>query len=150
MFSRRWLAGVVVAAALTLILAHAPGAAHAQPGFPSLWLTYSDAQGTGILTITATGDDTTTGGTTISVTLTQNGITYQGAGEAWTLNQTPLYHYGIAFWLDDGAGDDAFFNGMMIMGIDGFGGRGTWTSIQDPTQSESWTANRSFNCSGNH
>jgi len=116
-------------------------AGDAPPEFPSLTLTYSDAQGTAV--IASQGADST-GGTPISVTLTQNGMTLQGQGEAWNTRAGAPRSWGVAFWLSDGAGNGFFFDGSLMMGVDTFGGQGSWTYLQDPSITDQWRMFRRF------
>jgi hypothetical protein len=139
---RRWIRVVVLAAfmALPQIMAvHAQGG-----GVPSVTLPYTDSQGPGCVSITSMGDDQNAGGTAISVSLAQNGMSFSGQGEEWITSDTAPRTFAIAFWLNDGNGNSFFFDGTLKMGVDTFGGQGQWTSLQDPTITDQWRMFRMF------
>ena len=116
-------------------------------------LNYSDAQGPGCLTIATTGVGDDSGGSPISVTLTQNGVTLTGQGEEWsiaglvqpgTAPASPSLPVAsprttaLAFWLDDGSGDAFFFDGSLRFGVDTLNAQGSWTYIQNPAVTGAW------------
>jgi hypothetical protein len=130
---------------------------------PGLTLRYSDAQGAGCLSLQSIGP-AADGGTSLSVTLTQNGLTFSGQGEEWSLAQTtfppgplpavptnptspanpalpvaPLPNgTALAFWLADGYGDMYFFDGSLHFGVDTLNAQGGWTSMQNPAVTGQW------------
>lgn len=148
--SHRFVAIAAVAVACSVAFAAVP--AHAQAG-AGMTLRYTDAQGSGCLTIQNMGATDGGGGSPISVTLTQNGVTFTGQGEEWSLSPAALTgtapaspslpvalprSTALAFWLDDGMGDTFFFDGALRFGVDTLNAQGSWSSIQNPAVTGQW------------
>ena len=135
--------GLLAALTLTLTLGLGTQRAHAQPspqlvgGFPSLSLSYDDAQGPGSATITPLGPDEATGGTAITVTIAQSGGVYSGGG---FVRQVDARGYVIATSLSGEYGDSYFLSGTLARGDDGVSwrGRGRWWAVENRVVSGEW------------
>jgi hypothetical protein len=128
---------VVGAVAVTVPRVRAQEGQLAQPNaIPTLTLNYRDSQGAGTATITPLGEDTVSGGTRVSVQITQNGALYQGQG--FVRDVAPLQNV-IAFWVADSAGNVYFLSGRLDRGIAGWFGQGRYELTQNPSVSGEWS-----------
>lgn len=128
--------------ALLLGAAAAGREAQAQPfgpiDFPNLNLTYIDAQGGGSATLTNLGEDPIGVGVGVAVTITQNGIVYEGRGFA---QQTGAVQFVASFWLVDGRGNAFFFAGTFVRGFNQWSGGGRYEVVGAPGSGSQWTMN---------
>jgi len=141
----RRIGGLALAFALALTLAGGLGTprTHAQPspqlgaGFPVLSLSYSDAQGPGSATLTPQGPDEATGGTAISVSISQAGGTFSGDGFA---RQVDARTFIIATTLTGEYGDSYFLSGTLNRGDDGlrWRGQGHWWAVANRAVTSEW------------
>ncbi len=119
-------------------MAHAQGA---PDDFPSLTLAYQDSNGDGTATLTNQGADAASDGVALAVTITQNGVTFQGAGVA---RQTAPETFLLAGFVADPQGTASFLVGKLVRGGDGWSGQGRLQGIQDPAVTDQWTMAASF------
>ena len=139
------LSGLAVALAVALTAAVGLGAARADAqaggqlvgGFPALSLSYSDAQGPGAATIAPHGPDAATGGTAITLTVSQHTGTFSGPG---FVRQLDGRSYVLAATITGEHGDSYFMAGTLTRGDDGviWRGRGRWSAVGNPAVSGEW------------
>jgi hypothetical protein len=99
---------------------------------------YTDAEGIGSITFTDLGLDQGTGFDLLSVTITQNGATFNGSGIATPIPGAagPMRDL-VSFTVVDASGDAFFYEGKMGLGVE-FQGTGTFHPVSDPSQIETW------------
>src|SRR5437870_1112934 len=86
---------------------------------------YHDSDGDGIFSLLDLGPDSATGGHQIKVSLSQNGVTYQGSGITLQLDPQPPTPTLISFALVSPQGISYQFQGKLISGIT-LSGQGTY------------------------
>lgn len=142
----RGLGGLTLALtlALAVIFGSTPSRTHAQQagaqlvgGFPALSLSYDDAQGPGAATLTPQGPDVATGGTAITLTISQHTGTFSDAG---FVRQVDERTFIIASTLTGEFGDSYFLAGTLTRGDDGlrWRGQGRWTAVGNAAISGEW------------
>ena len=132
-------------AALALVFAAGFGASRADaqtspqllPGFPALSLSYADAQGPGQATIAPHGPDAATGGTAITLTVSQHTGTFSGPGFVRPLDARGFV---LAAAITGEQGDSYFMAGTLARGDDGasWRGRGRWSAVGNPAVFGEW------------
>jgi hypothetical protein len=125
----------VIALAGAIAALPAP-AARAQT--PPTVFRYHDADGDGVFSLYDLGPDSATGGRQIKVTLTQNGVTYQGSGITLQLSAQLPVPTLISFALVDPGGTSYQFQGKLTSGIT-LSGQGTYNLVLMPQQKSSWS-----------
>lgn len=136
---RRSLAPLVGLLVLTLLGAGSPHAAAQEPAaidFPSLTMTYRDADGVGSVTLINQGADPASGGSRIDVILIQNGRTFQGHG---FVRQTGTVSFVGAFGLTDDADNAYMMVGTFVRGFAGWSGQGRYEMLRNPAVVGEWT-----------
>lgn len=136
--SRAHLRALIAVVALSLSLLLGGQSLRAQeilPGFPALTLTYIDGQGPGQVSLRPQGADPATGGTIITVTLSQNGTAYTGEGFVRPLDARSFV---IAFTVSDGAWGSYFLRGTLIREGNGWTGHGRYTVVGNPAVTDAW------------
>jgi hypothetical protein len=128
----------LLALAMALLAPLAP-AARAQTPAPPTVFTYHDAQGQGRFLLYDAGADDATGGRTIKVSLTQNGLSYYGSGITLPLETTMPFKTLISFTLVSARTAISFhFAGTTISGIT-LSGQGTYHRAGVPEQKATWS-----------
>jgi hypothetical protein len=99
---------------------------------------YTDAQGMGSITFVDLGPDQVTAFDLLRVSITQNGVTYNGSGITTPIPGAPRPLTNlVSFSVASPNGVAYFFQGKMGLGVE-FQGNGTYFPVSDPTQVASW------------
>src|SRR5947209_13846512 len=99
---------------------------------------YSDAQGTGTLTLTDIGPDPATGGREFKVSILKSGVKADGSGLTYLLNEpTPASNNLLTFSVVAPNGIALFYQ-VKMGGTAQFQGQGTFHTVADPTQIAVW------------
>ena len=106
---------------------------------PPVSATYQDNNGAGTISITNEGldpDDPSANGFILALTIVQNGVMLQGAGLAPLRERDDFL---LAMTLSDTSGNAYLYEGTLLTSQGTWRGKGRLQSLQDPSQSDSWT-----------
>jgi hypothetical protein len=99
---------------------------------------YSDAHGTGTLTLTDIGPDPATGGREFRASIVKNGVKADGSGLSYLLAEpTPGSNNLLTFSVVAPNGTALFYQ-VKMGGTAQFQGQGTFHTVADPTQIATW------------